>query len=189
MPDRTTLVSLYKSHTLQQIADLYKTSKTRVRKWFDQQAIKKRPQGAGNHQLYATDAKTLQRLIDDRLTNAEIARKLGCRDTNICRAMKVHGLIPYRRPLQSEFRRYASRVHRVTELVYKANKHILNPLDLPRTLHGVPGGYQVDHIKGIRECFDAKWSMQETAALTNLQFIPWEDNLARRKFKCLKQTT
>lgn len=188
MPDRVTLVRLYTTHTLQQIADLYGTSKTRVRKWFDQQVINKTPQGLGNHQLYATDVTSLQKLIAKKLTNAEIARHLGCRTSNISRAMKTHGLTPYRKPQRPEFQRYLSRVLRATDIIYQVNKSLLNPNNLPRTKCGVSGGYQIDHIKGIRECFDAKWSVQETAALANLQFIPWEDNLARRKFKCRKQT-
>jgi len=48
---------------------------------------------------------------------------------------------------------------------------------------GIPGAYQVDHIKPILECWLDNIPADLAANVSNLQFIPWEDNLARRKWK------
>jgi len=52
IPPKEELIELYKSNTLQQIANFYGTTKTRVRKWFDNLEIEKRPQGGGNNRKF-----------------------------------------------------------------------------------------------------------------------------------------
>lgn len=188
LPDKTYLESLYTQYTLQQIADFHGTTKTRIRKWFDRLGIQKRVQGGGNHQIYHITREMLLAHIEAKRTVADIARIVGCRDTNITRAMQSFGITRYiRDSKQSEYQRYAGRVRRLSEIVFAANKEILNPSNLPRTLAGVPGGYQLDHIKGVRECFDDGVKEKQAADLSNLQFISWEENSKKRRvFRCRK---
>jgi hypothetical protein len=66
---------------------------------------------------------------------------------------------------------------------YAKYKDVINSNGHPRTLCGVDGGYQLDHIVSVRECFDNKLSVEDCAKVENLQIIPWEDNLKKRIFK------
>jgi len=81
----------------------------------------------------------------------------------------------------SEFRRFRGKVSYLTEIVYGKNKHIINPDDLPRCVAGVKGGYQIDHIQSVKECFDKKLSAEYCSRIENLQMLPWEEN--RKKWK------
>ena len=63
IPPKEELIELYKSNTLQQIANFYGTTKTRVRKWFDNLEIEKRPQGGGNNRKFI-DNVTETKLIE-----------------------------------------------------------------------------------------------------------------------------
>ena len=82
-----------------------------------------------------------------------------------------------------EYRLYAHKVRYLTETNYAKYKDIINPNDHPRTLCGVDGGYQLDHINGVRECFDGGVSVEDCADYKNLQMIPWQANLQKRKIK------
>jgi hypothetical protein len=79
-----------------------------------------------------------------------------------------------------EYQKYQSRVRNLSEKQYNQNIRRLNPHKYTRTLCGIPGGYQLDHIKGIKQCFLENVPVEIAAGLSNLQFIPWRDNLNRR---------
>jgi 5-methylcytosine-specific restriction endonuclease McrA len=64
--------------------------------------------------------------------------------------------------------------------VYNENIDIINPERHPRTLCGVEGGWQLDHIIPIKECFDRGIPPREAASLTNLRMLPWKENLMRQ---------
>jgi hypothetical protein len=78
-----------------------------------------------------------------------------------------------------EYRRFYNRVKTLTRRTYEANKHLINPLDLPRTLAGVEGGYHLDHKVSVRRAFDEGWEPEKVALLENLQMLPWRDNIVK----------
>jgi hypothetical protein len=94
LPIREDLINLYKSNTLQEIAEVYQTTKTRVRKWFDILEIEKKPQGGGNNRkvIDAITKEDLLNLIDSKKTNQQISIILNCSKSNVCRLLKYHNL-------------------------------------------------------------------------------------------------
>jgi len=90
---------------------------------------------------------------------------------------KMRGAI--KNPNIKEYKRYANRVHRLTSKVYKENIDIINPQRHPRTICGVEGGWQLDHIIPIKECFERGLSAEEASSLDNLRMLPWKQNLMR----------
>lgn len=89
-------------------------------------------------------------------------------------------------PETPEYKRYARRVRLLTEETYNLHRDTLNPQGHPRTLCGVDGGWQLDHIVSIKKCFNAGLPPEEAAALSNLQMLPWKDNLEKRTFEPYK---
>lgn len=79
-------------------------------------------------------------------------------------------------PQFNEFKRYANKVHWLTQKVYKNNKSIINPQNLKRTLCGVPGGYQLDHKISVKEGFEKHLPAHEISNVNNLQMLPWKEN-------------
>jgi hypothetical protein len=94
-------------------------------------------------------------------------------------AKKGLGSRGIRNPNIKEYIKYARKVHGLSHKVYEQNKEIINPNNYPRTLCGVDGGYQLDHITPIKECFNKGISAEEAADLKNLRILPWKDNLMR----------
>jgi hypothetical protein len=83
-----------------------------------------------------------------------------------------------------EYKTYARKVHRLSGKVYNEHIDIINPERHIRTLNGVDGGWQLDHIKPIKECFLSGLPAEEAASLDNLRMLPWKDNLMRNYNKC-----
>lgn len=71
----------------------------------------------------------------------------------------------------------------MTEEVYVEFKVILNPNNFPRTLCGVEGGYQLDHILSIKKCYNVGKTIEEASSISNLQLISWKENLEKRTFE------
>jgi len=94
----------------------------------------------------------------------------------------------YKNMLQTRqsYKGYARRVHALSHQVYEDNIDIINPNRYPRTLCGVDGGWQLDHIKPIKECYIQGMSVEDASKLENLRMLPWKENLARNK-KARKQ--
>ena len=92
-----------------------------------------------------------------------------------------------RNPLLPEYRRYVGKVYRLTEETYAQYCQIINPNHYPRTLCGVEGGYQLDHIISIKRCWNEGKSPAEAASFTNLQIIPWRENLDKRTFEIVME--
>jgi len=84
-----------------------------------------------------------------------------------------------RNPETPEYTRYKNAVHKLSEKIYVDNIETINPDKHPRTLCGVDGGWQLDHIKTVRECFDAGTTPEEASKLENLRMLPWKENLMR----------
>jgi hypothetical protein len=79
-------------------------------------------------------------------------------------------------PNKKEFEEYMYNVRLLTENVYKQNKEIINPYNRPRTLCGVEGGYQLDHIISIKYGFDNNIPPEIIGSLENLQMLSWKEN-------------
>jgi len=89
---------------------------------------------------------------------------------------------PNWKPTTQQFKRYQKQVYKLTEKTYNKYKSILNPLDLKRTLCGIDGGYQLDHIVSIKEGFEKNIPPEKMANLENLQLLPWKlNNIKRNK--------
>lgn len=95
-------------------------------------------------------------------------------------AAKGIGSRKMRNPLTPEYKRYARRVHGLSQKTYEKNKHIINPTNVPRTLCGVEGGWQLDHIIPIKECFARGMTPEQASTINNLRMLPWKENLMRQ---------
>lgn len=80
-----------------------------------------------------------------------------------------------------EYTRYKNAVHRLTQKIYADNIDIINPHRYNRTLAGVDGGWQLDHIISVRFGFDNNLPIELICEVENLRMIPWRENLARNK--------
>lgn len=77
------------------------------------------------------------------------------------------------------YKNYKNAVYRMSQKVYEKNIEIINPNNHPRTRMGVKGGWQLDHIKPVIECFRQGISIEEASDIKNLRMLPWKDNLMR----------
>lgn len=77
------------------------------------------------------------------------------------------------------FAEYRYKVQRLSELIYEEHMDKINPQNLPRTLCGIDGGYQLDHVISIKSGFDRNLSPENIASIDNLQMLPWEANRAK----------
>lgn len=77
---------------------------------------------------------------------------------------------------KTEFKKYSTQAHWIAEKIYRKHKNTLNPENLPRTLCGVIGGYQLDHKISLKEGFMKGISVNEISNLNNLQLLPWKEN-------------
>ena len=95
-------------------------------------------------------------------------------------APKGRGSRPYRvKDTTPDYTRYAQLVHNLSHRVYLENINTINPNGYPRTLCGVEGGYQLDHITPVKECFNKGLTAEQAASLENLRMLPWKENLMR----------
>lgn len=83
------------------------------------------------------------------------------------------------KPTTKPYRKYRNCVARLTEKCYVENMEIINPEKHPRTIAGVEGGWQLDHIKPVRQCFDEGISPEQASSVENLRMLPWRDNIMR----------
>lgn len=75
-----------------------------------------------------------------------------------------------------EYWDYYNKVVWASEKTYAQNKDLINPQDLPRTLCGVEGGYQLDHIVPIDYGWKNKLTVEEMSCKDNLRMLLWQDN-------------
>ena len=104
----------------------------------------------------------------------------SCQQKTANVAAKGIGSRKIRNPATPEYKKYARQVHGLSQKVYEQNIDILNPKKHPRTVCGVEGGWQLDHIIPIKECFEKGMTIEEASAITNLRMLPWKDNLMRQ---------
>lgn len=104
----------------------------------------------------------------------------SCQQRTANVAKKGTGSRKIRNHLIKEYTRYARKVHHLSHKTYLQNIDTINPLGYPRTLCGVEGGWQLDHIIPIKECFEKGLSIEEASAISNLRMLPWKNNLMRQ---------
>jgi hypothetical protein len=92
-------------------------------------------------------------------------------------------LYQIKQPNLPSYKRYANKVRRLSEKVYQENIDIINPCGHMRSICGVENGYQLDHIKSIKKCYNEGLSEEEASSLNNLRLIPWKDNLNKRTYE------
>jgi hypothetical protein len=80
----------------------------------------------------------------------------------------------------NEWDKYRHRVYMLTRSTYNKHKSTINPQNLPKGLAGKEGAFQLDHIKSVRWCFENNIPAIDCAAKSNLQMLPWLDNLIKR---------
>lgn len=85
----------------------------------------------------------------------------------------------YKNKNSKEYKTYARKVHRLSSKTYSENIDIINPNRYNRTLCGVEGGWQLDHIIPIKECYIKGMSPEEASKIENLRMLPWKENLMR----------
>jgi len=183
-PDRVQFSEQYQTMSQSQLALIYGCGKKRIKKWIEHFGLELRCRGGGNNYRYDVNIDYLKQLVSLKYTNDDIAKKLGMSISNLNRILKKHSI--QRNYQTSEYAKYSQKVRRLTENTYVQFYHIINPNGFPRTLCGVEGGYQVDHFISVRECFDSGISEEDCSSLTNLEMIPWRENLDRRKIKRIK---
>ena len=104
----------------------------------------------------------------------------SCQLKTIHIAPKGRGSRGIRNPNTKEYKRYSRLVHSLSQETYIKNIDSINPNRHPRTLCGIDGGWQLDHIKTIKECFQQGIPAAEASVLDNLRMLPWRDNLMRQ---------
>jgi len=146
----------------------------------DQSAVmsKPRPNRVKNETRYCIGKNCNNRfVVKPAMKKKYCSHSCQLRTENV--AKKGIGSRKIRNPNIKEYTKYARKVHGLSHKVYEQNKEIINPNNYPRTLCGVDGGYQLDHITPIKECFNKGISVEEAADLKNLRILPWKDNLMR----------
>ena len=78
-----------------------------------------------------------------------------------------------------EYKRYRKKVDLLTEKTYAQHITTINPNSHPRTLCGVEGGYQLDHIISVYEGYKQNIDPKDIADVGNLQMLPWKENLKK----------
>jgi len=63
--------------------------------------------------------------------------------------------------------------------IHKENKDLINPNNYPRTKMGIEGGWQLDHITPVIDCFKEGKTIEEASIVDNLRMLPWKENLMR----------
>jgi len=58
-------------------------------------------------------------------------------------------------------------------------KEQINPNNLQLGKAGIDGAHQIDHIVSVREGFEKGKSVEDIADPTNLQILPWLDNIRK----------
>ena len=180
------LQHLYDTHTLTQVGYLLgwgRSSKAGINKLLRSHGIQVRPCGRGPNggNRKGTGIVVPKDELLSGVPDKVLAEKYGLSQKRIASRRIAAGLRK-KQAYTDEWLEYNSRARNASEKTYRKHKHILNPDNKPRGKMGVAGAYQLDHIKPLRQCFDEGISPEESAALSNLQFITWQNNLSRRNY-------
>ncbi len=95
IPPKEELEALYPKHTQLEIAEMYGTYKSRVRRWMKYHDIKIRPPGGGNNHKYDITEEAIQLLVNQGMTNIAIAESFNCSVSCITRVLTKYGIRRY----------------------------------------------------------------------------------------------
>jgi hypothetical protein len=181
LPNEKEFTELYSVKSQQELAEYYGCNKARIRKWINIFGLKLRTKGGGNNRKYQINESQLRELVEKKYSNQDILKILNvdC-NSSLNKWLKKYNI--KREYSTNEYKKYCRKVRFFTEKEYSKYHDIINPSKLPRTLCGVDGGYQLDHIMGVSDCFYSGVSVEECSSLKNLQLISWKENLNKRKF-------
>jgi len=84
-----------------------------------------------------------------------------------------------RDPNKPKYKKYQYEVHKLTEENYVKHIDKINPAGYTRTLCGVDGGWQLDHIISIKYGFENNIDPNIIASVDNLQMLPWIENVKK----------
>lgn len=186
-PDKEEFENLYHTHTVKELCVVYGCAMPRIRKWAKHFGLKPRTRGGaffgGNNKKFTISYEELHSLVLSGMTRQEIADHYGMSRSNTSKWLKHHNIKRQDWKKTTEWQKYARRVRFLTESTYAKYKDTINPNGYPRTLCGVEGGYQLDHIISVRECFDSGVSVEHCSDVSNLQMVTWERNLQKRTIK------
>lgn len=81
----------------------------------------------------------------------------------------------------NEWNIYKSIVSSKTRKSYIQHTNIINPNNYNRVKAGEKDGYQLDHIMSVKYCFDNQIPSTVCSHYTNLQMLPWGENISKSK--------
>jgi hypothetical protein len=167
------------------ILNIHPQTVYRARKSLNVQlAVGAKPGKANPKKMRQVTRACIGRECENEFTVGQASKKKFCshscqqRTANV--AKKGIGTRKIRNPLSKEYSRYSRQVHGLSQKIYAQNIDTINPELHPRTLCGVEGGWQLDHIVPIKECFEQGWTIEQAAQITNLRMLPWKENLMRQ---------
>jgi len=173
-------IQLYETLSQRELCEYYNCSFRTIRRCIKEYHLQPRPRGGGNNRKYNLEKSQLELMLKQGMSRKDMQKILDIKKSTLERWLKKFNL---RKDIKvTEFQKFARKVRRLTRETYDSNRHVLNPENLPRTLCGVEGGYQLDHKISIRESFDMGHSVYDCSQLENLQIISWQENLQKRKF-------
>lgn len=82
-------------------------------------------------------------------------------------------------PIYQDFRKYRNRVSTRTKKTYELFKEQINPNNLKLGKAGINGAHHIDHIVSVRVGFEKGIPVEQIADASNLQVIPWLDNIRK----------
>jgi len=182
-PNKNEFCDLYKNMSQLELTKHYKCSKKRIREFIISFKLNLRKKGGGNNRKYKFDKNEIKNLLDSGYKDKEIMSilKINCKSS----LYKWYHKFDIKRVKKEypKYNKYKNKVRYLTNRIYEKYKTELNPKNLKRTKCGVSGGYQLDHIISVFECFYKNISIEECVSKENLQMIRWEDNLKKRIFR------
>lgn len=81
-----------------------------------------------------------------------------------------------------EWKLYRSTVTSLTRVEYAKHKTAINPHNYPTGRAGTDGAYHLDHIVSVKYGFLNEIPPELISHHTNLQMLPWEENITKRDY-------
>ncbi len=80
----------------------------------------------------------------------------------------------------NDWKAYKHKVYMLTRSSYRKFKQEINPNDLPLGLAGTKDAYHLDHKLSVRFCFEHYIPAAICGHKSNLQMLPWLENVLKR---------
>lgn len=179
----------WSQHTPSEIMERYNISPATLTRWQKKNSIKaKRKPGSGGKSRPPKIPKECKTCGIEHFNLVYCSRECMYNDDDHLQKLRdidrsYMQTEEYRKTLMKdetpEYKRYYRRVYRLSENVYNNNIDIINPERHIRGPCGSEGAYQLDHIIPVRFGFDNGIPPEVIADVSNLQMLPWKDNLLK----------